>query len=94
MLNPHFYRNVETYGPEFKVPMAMVGCHARSLKKGSKHNSTAGNSQKSSLVRASQASALSSRPLNIRKALEDACVIFVDENGEGPGVRLKKTRRP
>lgn len=28
----------------------------------------------------------------IRTALEAAGVIFVDENGEGPGVRLKKVR--
>ena len=28
----------------------------------------------------------------IRAALEDAGVIFVEENGEGPGVRLKKKR--
>ncbi|MBB3930056.1 transcriptional regulator with XRE-family HTH domain [Kaistia hirudinis] len=28
----------------------------------------------------------------IRKALETAGVIFVDENGEGPGVRLRKAR--
>lgn len=28
----------------------------------------------------------------IRTALEDAGVIFVDENGEGPGVRLRKKR--
>ena len=27
----------------------------------------------------------------IRGALESAGVIFVDENGEGPGVRLRKT---
>lgn len=29
----------------------------------------------------------------IRKALEKAGVIFVDENGEGPGVRLRKAPR-
>jgi transcriptional regulator with XRE-family HTH domain len=29
---------------------------------------------------------------SIRTALEAAGVIFVDENGEGPGVRLKKDR--
>ena len=29
----------------------------------------------------------------IRRALEDAGVIFVEENGDGPGVRLRKTRR-
>lgn len=29
---------------------------------------------------------------SIRTALETAGVIFVDENGEGPGVRLKKER--
>ncbi|RTL90799.1 MAG: XRE family transcriptional regulator [Hyphomicrobiales bacterium] len=29
----------------------------------------------------------------IRSALEAAGVIFVDENGEGPGVRLKKVRQ-
>jgi DNA-binding XRE family transcriptional regulator len=28
----------------------------------------------------------------IRAALESAGVIFVDENGEGPGVRLRKDR--
>jgi transcriptional regulator with XRE-family HTH domain len=28
----------------------------------------------------------------IRAALESAGVIFVEENGEGPGVRLKKRR--
>jgi len=30
--------------------------------------------------------------LAIRTALESAGVIFVDENGEGPGVRLRKVR--
>jgi DNA-binding XRE family transcriptional regulator len=29
----------------------------------------------------------------IRRALEKAGVIFIDDNGEGPGVRLKKERR-
>lgn len=29
----------------------------------------------------------------LRAALESAGVIFVDENGEGPGVRLRKDRR-
>jgi transcriptional regulator with XRE-family HTH domain len=29
---------------------------------------------------------------SIRAALEAAGVIFVDENGDGPGVRLKKNR--
>jgi transcriptional regulator with XRE-family HTH domain len=29
----------------------------------------------------------------IRRALEKAGVIFVEENGEGPGVRLKKAKR-
>jgi transcriptional regulator with XRE-family HTH domain len=28
----------------------------------------------------------------IRKALEAAGIIFIDENGEGPGVRLKKKK--
>jgi transcriptional regulator with XRE-family HTH domain len=28
----------------------------------------------------------------IRSALEDAGIIFIDENGEGPGVRLRKER--
>lgn len=27
----------------------------------------------------------------VRRALEEAGVIFIDENGEGPGVRLRKT---
>ncbi|PSH62955.1 transcriptional regulator [Phyllobacterium brassicacearum] len=29
--------------------------------------------------------------LALQKALETAGVVFVDENGEGPGVRLRKT---
>lgn len=28
----------------------------------------------------------------IRTALESAGIIFIDENGEGPGVRLRKNR--
>lgn len=31
--------------------------------------------------------------LAIRRALENSGVIFVEENGEGPGVRLKKKRK-
>ena len=30
----------------------------------------------------------------IRRAFEEAGVIFIAENGEGPGVRLKKTTEP
>ena len=30
---------------------------------------------------------------DMRAALESAGVIFVDENGEGPGVRLRKGKR-
>ncbi len=30
---------------------------------------------------------------DIRRALEDAGVIFIDENEEGPGVRLRKTEK-
>ena len=30
---------------------------------------------------------------SIKKAIERAGVIFVEENGEGPGVRLKKAKR-
>jgi hypothetical protein len=29
----------------------------------------------------------------IRRALEKAGVIFVEENGDGPGVRLRKGKR-
>lgn len=29
----------------------------------------------------------------VQRALEAAGVLFVDENGEGPGVRLRKQRR-
>jgi transcriptional regulator with XRE-family HTH domain len=29
---------------------------------------------------------------SLQRALEDAGVIFVEENGEGPGVRLRKQR--
>jgi ribosome-binding protein aMBF1 (putative translation factor) len=32
--------------------------------------------------------------LAIRRALEDAGVEFIDENGGGPGVRLRKRHRP
>ena len=30
---------------------------------------------------------------SVQRALEKAGVIFVEENGEGPGVRLKKAKR-
>ena len=30
--------------------------------------------------------------LTIKKVLEAAGVIFIDENGEGPGVRLRKSK--
>jgi hypothetical protein len=32
--------------------------------------------------------------LAVRRALEDAGVEFIDENGGGPGVRLRKRQRP
>ena len=34
------------------------------------------------------------RLAGIRAAFEAAGVIFIDENGEGPGVRLRKKRAP
>jgi ribosome-binding protein aMBF1 (putative translation factor) len=37
-----------------------------------------------------QLSTTESNQLAIRRAFEDAGVIFIDENGEGPGVRLRK----
>ena len=30
--------------------------------------------------------------VSMQRALEDAGVLFIDENGEGPGIRLKKAR--
>ncbi len=30
---------------------------------------------------------------DIRRALEDAGIIFIDEDDEGPGVRIRKTGR-
>lgn len=30
----------------------------------------------------------------MRRSLEDAGVLFVEENGEGPGVRLRKGSKP
>jgi hypothetical protein len=32
------------------------------------------------------------RRARIRAALEEAGVIFIDENGQGPGVRVRKKR--
>ncbi|RWB94624.1 MAG: transcriptional regulator [Mesorhizobium sp.] len=37
------------------------------------------------------ASGLANNVAAVRRALEAAGVIFVDENGEGPGVRLRKS---
>jgi transcriptional regulator with XRE-family HTH domain len=31
--------------------------------------------------------------VDVRKTLEDGGVIFIDANGEGPGVRLRKSKR-
>jgi transcriptional regulator with XRE-family HTH domain len=42
-----------------------------------------------------QPGTLSAQPrtvVAIRTALESAGIIFIDENGEGPGVRLRKER--
>jgi transcriptional regulator with XRE-family HTH domain len=41
-------------------------------------------------MEAARASVKSSTVAKVRAALEAAGVIFVEENGEGPGVRLKK----
>ncbi|PAP99500.1 transcriptional regulator [Mesorhizobium mediterraneum] len=38
------------------------------------------------------ASGLPNNVAAVRRALEAAGVVFVDENGEGPGVRLRKAR--
>jgi hypothetical protein len=32
--------------------------------------------------------------LAIRRALEEVSVVFIDENGGGPGVRLRKSAKP
>lgn len=50
------------------------------------------------VVTVRQLEAGASQPRNatldvMKRALEEAGVIFVAENGEGPGVRLKKTRQ-
>jgi len=41
-----------------------------------------------------QTSMTAANDLAIRRALEDAGVEFIDENGGGPGVRLRKRYRP
>jgi hypothetical protein len=41
-----------------------------------------------------QTSMTAANDLAIRRALEDAGVEFIDENGGGPGVRLRKRHRP
>ncbi|MGC1861895.1 MAG: transcriptional regulator [Methylocystis sp.] len=46
------------------------------------------------IVRLERGEALKDRTIAaIRAALESAGVIFVEENGEGPGVRLRKTEK-
>jgi hypothetical protein len=42
----------------------------------------------------SQTALTSANDLAIRRALESAGVEFIDENGGGPGVRLRKRRLP
>jgi hypothetical protein len=39
------------------------------------------------------ASGLANNVLAVRRALEAAGVIFVEENGDGPGVRLRKAAK-
>jgi hypothetical protein len=41
-----------------------------------------------------QTSMTAANDLAVRRALETAGVEFIDENGGGPGVRLKKRTRP
>ena len=40
-----------------------------------------------------ETSMTSANDLAVRRALEDAGVEFIDENGGGPGVRLRKTHK-
>jgi ribosome-binding protein aMBF1 (putative translation factor) len=42
----------------------------------------------------SETSMTTANDLAIRRALEGAGVEFIDENGGGPGVRLRKRQRP
>lgn len=42
---------------------------------------------------AGPAAGLTNNVAAVKRALEAAGVIFVEENGEGPGVRLKKARQ-
>jgi hypothetical protein len=41
-----------------------------------------------------ETSMTASNDLSVRRALEGAGVEFIDENGGGPGVRLRQRRRP
>jgi hypothetical protein len=41
-----------------------------------------------------QTSMTAANDLAVRRALETAGIEFVDENGGGPGVRLRQRRRP
>ena len=43
---------------------------------------------------AEQVTMTNANNLAVRRALEGAGVEFIDENGGGPGVRLRKRRRP
>jgi len=45
-------------------------------------------------VTESKTSMTTANDLAIRRALENAGVEFIDENGSGPGVRLRKRPRP
>ena len=44
-------------------------------------------------VSLARGTAISTRPKVVRRCLESAGVDFIDENGGGPGVRLRKRQR-
>jgi ribosome-binding protein aMBF1 (putative translation factor) len=77
------------FGPQIRAARALVGWSAEDLQT---HSAVSLRTIRRAELSEGQTKLTSANEVAIRRALEVAGVEFIDENGGGPGVRLKKRR--
>jgi transcriptional regulator with XRE-family HTH domain len=78
-------------GPQIRAARALVGWTADDL---SRQSAVSLRTIRRAELAEHHTSMTAANDLSIRRALETAGVEFIEENGGGPGVRLKKRTRP
>jgi ribosome-binding protein aMBF1 (putative translation factor) len=76
-------------GPQIRAARALVGWSAEDLQT---HSTVSLRTIRRAELSEDQTKLTAANELAIRRALELAGVEFIDENGGGPGVRLKKRK--